>query len=163
RLGRDVALKFLPPEVAADTARRERFLREARAVAALNHPHIVTIYAVEEYEGVPFLAMELLEGRQLSELIARGGLGTERLLGLAKMAEQSGEAAGDLSVAATLELTREGLVVGTIHYMSPEQAIGHLVDARSDIFSLGTILYEMAAGERPFQGANATEVIDRIR
>src|SRR5439155_12145831 len=83
--------------------------------------------------------------------------------GLAKMAEQSGEAAGDLSVAATLELTREGLVVGTIHYMSPEQAIGHLVDARSDIFSLGTILYEMAAGERPFQGANATEVIDRIR
>src|SRR5439155_16583515 len=83
RLGRDVALKFLPPEVAADTARRERFLREARAVAALNHPHIVTIYAVEEYEGVPFLAMELLEGRQLSELIARGGLGTERLLELA--------------------------------------------------------------------------------
>ena len=190
KLQRQVALKVLPSDVAADPERRDRFRTEARAIAALNHPNIVTIYSVEESDGLDFLTMELVEGRTLTAVLAGGGrqsmdqflavalplsdavgaahaagithrdlkphnvmLGRENRLkvldfGLAK------RSAGALAAsdAPTTLKTREGLVMGTVPYMSPEQIEGQVVDARSDIFSLGVIFYEMTTGRRPFSG-----------
>lgn len=193
KLHRQVALKVLPVQVAADPERRDRFTMEARAVAALNHPHIVTIYSVEESDGVHFLTMEFVEGRTLAAEFAAGGhqsaeqflaaavplaeavaaahaagithrdlkpqnvmVGRDGRLkvldfGLAKFgrATAAGDALSDLS---TMVRTRHGVVVGTVPYMSPEQLEGRAVDARSDIFSLGVMFYEMATGRRPFAG-----------
>jgi TolB-like protein len=202
RLGRDVALKVLPGEMARSPERLERFRREARALAALDHPGIVTVYSVEEAEGVHFLTMQLVEGQPLDTLIPKGGLHAARILeiasdladalaaahdkgivhrdlkpanvmvttagrvkildfGIARMGgPREAELAG--SEGPTALHTREGVVMGTVPYMSPEQVSGREVDHRSDLFSLGTILYEMASGERPFRGDSSVELASAI-
>ena len=202
RLQRHVALKVLPESVAADASARQRFAREAQAIAALNHPGIVTIHSVEEHEGRLLLTMELVEGRSLAEIIPRGGMPLEPLLriaievadalaaaqkrgithrdvkpanimvaasgrakvldfGLAKLHEV--QAASDLTtMGGRNDITGEGRIVGTVAYMSPEQAEGKPVDPRSDIFSLGVVLHEMATGERPFKGDTNVSVLSAI-
>jgi serine/threonine protein kinase len=209
RLGRDVALKLLPPEMATDPNRLKRFQREARAVAALNHPHIVTIHSVEEAEGRHFLTMELVEGVALSQLIPSEGLPLDKLLELAipladalAAAHEKGIVHRDLKPAnimvdsrgsvkildfglakvggiadgidhpgssqrATLDVSLEiqtqvGAVMGTLPYMSPEQVQGRPVGPRSDLFSLGAVLYEMAVGQPPFPGDGSTTLISSI-
>jgi TolB-like protein/Flp pilus assembly protein TadD len=198
KLARTIALKILPADLAADPERRARFEREARAVASLNHPNIVTIYSIEEDDGTLFLTMELVRGRTLAELFEPGGLGLDTLLdiavpladalaaaheqgithrdvkpqnvmvtsegrvkvldfGLAKLARAPHVEDDTVTMATTV-----GRVMGTIPYMSPEQIRGQPVDARSDLFSLGTVLYELAAGHRPFQGNSAAELISSI-
>src|SRR5687768_352157 len=201
RLGRRVALKVLAATLAGDPDRRERFEREARAAAALNHPNIVTIHSVEEADGVPFLTLELIDGQTLAELIPEGGLSLDRVLelgipltdavgaahqrgithrdlkpanvmvttdgrlkvldfGLAKVKEEARLAAeGGMATAA---LTGDGRIVGTVAYMSPEQAEGKPVDQRSDVFSLGIMLYEMATGARPFGGDTHMSTLSAI-
>jgi len=201
RLGRDVALKFLPGDLALDPDRRARFDREARALAALNYPGIVSIYAIETEGGQPFIAMECVEGRVLTDAIPKGGLPLDRLLaiatqvagavaaahahgivhrdlkpanvmvgprdlvkvldfGLAKLREGNPDAAE--TVAPAQDITGEGRILGTVAYMSPEQAEGRTVDQRSDIFSLGVLFYEMAVGERPFKGDTSLSVLSAI-
>jgi Tol biopolymer transport system component len=201
RLGRDVAIKILPAAAASDAERRVRFEREARAVAALNHPNIVTIHAVEEVEGVPFFTMEYVEGQTLTQMIPPRGLSLEELLriaipltdavgaahqhgilhrdlkpanvmvnsegrvkvldfGLAKLKEVAMEP--EAGTAATAEPTGEGRILGTVAYMSPEQAEGKALDQRSDVFSLGILLYEMATGQRPFKGDTSVSVLSAI-
>jgi DNA-binding winged helix-turn-helix (wHTH) protein/Tol biopolymer transport system component len=212
KLGRRVALKFLPEELANDTAAMQRFEREARAASALNHPNICTIYAVEEHDGQTFIAMELLEGQTLRDLISRPedsntkvafqlrpildaafqiakGLeaahqkgvihrdikpanvfitkhGQAKILdfGLAKIHEfetmetqsqATGEAEPQQKWSPLLTLTRTGVAVGTAAYMSPEQVRGEKLDARTDLFSFGLVLYEMAARQRAFSGDTA--------
>ncbi len=204
RLNRRVALKVLPRQLAADPERRERFEREARAVAALNHPNIVTIHSVEESDAGPILAMELIDGQSLDALIPRGGMAVPTLLatgtaiasavaaaqqrgithrdlkpanvmvtrsgqvkvldfGLARLHDESLRAQGDAATRlATSGLTGEGRIVGTVAYMSPEQAEGRPVDSRSDIFSMGVLLHEMATGTRPFAGDTPVSIISSI-
>ena len=200
RLDRDVALKVLHADVAANPARLERFQREAKTVASLNHPNIVTLYSVEEDAGVRFLTMELIEGQGLDQVLTAGGVPLSRVFdsgiaiadalaaahdkgivhrdlkpgnvmltsdgrvkvldfGLAKVAEK---AAWDQTVTQLPPITTEGAVIGTVPYMSPEQLRGQHVDHRSDIFSLGILLYEMATGRRPFSGATKTDVMSSI-
>ena len=200
-LDRDVALKVLPPDLAANKEKGPRFKREAKAVAALNHPHIVTVYSVEEAEGVHFITMELVRGKTLSEIIPRKGLSLAKFLeiaipladavaaahekgilhrdlkpdnlmmtdegrlkildfGLAKLKPEAG--VSGVSELPTKSRTEEGRIVGTVAYMSPEQAEGKTLDSRSDIFSLGIVLYEMATGERPFQGETTASVLSSI-
>jgi TolB-like protein/tetratricopeptide (TPR) repeat protein/tRNA A-37 threonylcarbamoyl transferase component Bud32 len=210
RLGRHVALKMLPAELAEDEARLRRFEREAKTVASLNHPNIVTLYSVEEDDGTPFITMELVEGKTLSEEIPRDGMTLERYFelaipltdalcaahergiihrdlkpanimvnregrlkvldfGLAKLREEPGakedEEASDpheLPTASKVLLTRPDQVVGTVPYMSPEQIHGDELDARTDLFSLGVLLHEMATGMRPFIGRSSAELISSI-
>src|SRR5246500_890513 len=206
RLGRRVALKFLPPEMAQDTQLIERFQREARAASALNHPNICTIHSIEQHERQHFLVMELLEGQTLAQLIGRQPFPMDRLLpmaiqiadaresphakgivhrdikpanlwvtdrgqikildfGLAKMERtETPELGKSVSQMETMggELTSPGSTVGTISYMSPEQARGQLVDARTDLFSVGTVLYQMACGTQPFAGDTSAVVFDSI-
>ncbi|MGH9392225.1 MAG: protein kinase domain-containing protein, partial [Vicinamibacteria bacterium] len=201
KLDRRIALKVLPPELAESAERRGRFEREAKAVAALNHPNIVTVHSVEESDGVHFITMELVRGKTLTELLPRNGFPLDRFFALAvpladavAAAHQEGITHRDLkpdnvmvtgegrvkvldfglakptkgyagsaaSEFPTQAKTAEGTIVGTLAYMSPEQAEGKAVDARSDIFSLGILLYEMATGVRPFRGESATAVLSAI-
>lgn len=201
RLQRQVAIKVLPPTMASDPERLERFAREAKAVGGLNHPNIVTIHAIEEVAGQRILVMELVEGRPLDELIPSGGMDRERFFELAiqladavSAAHEHGVthrdikpsnvmvAAGDRvkvvdfglaklrqaarsaerTVALPDDLTEEGRILGTYPYMSPEQIKGQAADHRSDIFSLGVVLYEMATGQRPFAGETSADLISSI-
>jgi serine/threonine protein kinase/Flp pilus assembly protein TadD len=207
RLGRSVALKFLPPQLAQDTAALERFQREARAASALNHPNICTVYAIDQHERQHFIVMELLEGRPLSELMRHEPFPIDQLLaigtqmadalesahskgivhrdikpanvfisprgqvkildfGLAKMESLGVDVSGDPSQLATMvhrdELTSPGTTMGTVSYMSPEQARGQLADARTDLFSLGAVLYQMATGMVPFPGDTSAVVFDAM-
>ena len=202
RLERLIALKVIAPDFAANATWRERFRREARALATLSHPNIATVYAVEEDDSVLALSMELVEGNSLKDLVRPGGMATERLLkiavqiadalsaahqrgithrdlkpanvivttdarvkvldfGLAKLTDAS-EATSGRTTAAVSELTAEGYLVGTPAYMSPEQAEGKPVDYRSDIFSFGILLYEMATGELPFKGQSVLSILSAI-
>ena len=209
-LGRKVALKFLPPQLARDQNALDRFLLEARAASALNHPNICTIYAVENAAsegGTPqsFIAMELLDGQSLDQKLASGPLPVDRLLdiaiqladaldaahtkgiihrdikpanifltqrgqvkvldfGLAKLTrpEMDMETIGSADSPGPLQLTSPGSTVGTIAYMSPEQARGEELDTRTDLFSLGTVIYLMATGRMPFTGATSAVVFHAI-
>jgi serine/threonine protein kinase/tetratricopeptide (TPR) repeat protein len=206
KLGRHVALKFLPAEMAGDKASRERFQREAKAASALNHPGICTVYEIDQHEGQHFIAMELLEGETLADRIRKGAfevgplldLGTQiadalesahakgivhrdlkpanifvvsrgqaKILdfGLAKI-ERARTTEGEHSEAPTAvqpnELTTAGTTLGTVSYMSPEQARGQVTDARTDLFSLGAVLYQAATGVLPFQGETSAVVFDAI-
>jgi serine/threonine protein kinase/Tol biopolymer transport system component len=207
KLGRRVALKFLPEATHRDSQSLERFLREARAASALNHPGICTIHAIEEHDGRTFIAMELLEGQTLDKLIPLGALPIPRTIdigiqladaldaahkraiihrdikpanifvternavkildfGLAKLLPEHHHAnfGGEttLSDSETLLLTSPGTAVGTISYMSPEQARGEELDSRSDVFSLGGVLYQLTTGKLPFPGSTSAVVFDNI-
>jgi TolB-like protein len=202
KLGRQVALKVLPAELADDPERLDRFQREARAVAALNHPNIVVLHSVEESAGTHFLTMELVEGQPMSELIPGGGLPLESLVengtalaeamsaahdqgivhrdlkpanvmvnnegrlkvldfGLAKLAEPIDWDNEETQLLPT-DLTGEGRIIGTVAYMSPEQAEGKPVDTRTDVFSFGVLLYQMATGKLPFFGGSSASTMAKI-
>jgi len=202
RLGRDVAIKVLPADRMADEGRRRRFIQEARAASALNHPNIVTVHEVDSVDGIDFIVMEYLAGQTLGNVIPRQGMRLDQLLrvatpiadaltrahaagivhrdlkpanvmvsaegtvkvldfGLAKLVTSRGgpESETDVDEGERGTLSRPGAVAGTIGYMSPEQAAGGEVDARSDVFSFGALLYEMATGHRAFAGSSAADVL----
>ncbi|MGC1482894.1 MAG: protein kinase [Candidatus Acidiferrum sp.] len=205
KLGRRVALKFIPEENQRDTQTLERFLREARSASALNHSGICTIHAIEDHAGRSFIAMELLVGASLDKVLAAGPLpitrtvemgiqladaldaahkkcivhrdikpanifvtesGAVKILdfGLAKLLPRTGDdlAGHTLDSPADALLTSPGMAVGTIQYMSPEQARGEEIDARSDLFSLGSVLYQMLTGKQAFPGSTSAVVFDNI-
>jgi serine/threonine protein kinase len=202
RLHRTVALKILPRDKVADAERKKRFLQEARAASALNHPNIVTVYDIASDAGVDYLVMEFVPGKSLDKRITQKGLPlTEALnyaqqiasglaaahaagivhrdmkpgnvmvtseaqvkildFGLAKLMERAPSAEGEIQTEEAA-LTEAGTVMGTVAYMSPEQASAKPVDNRTDIFSLGVMLHEMLAGARPFRGKSHVETMHAI-
>ncbi len=181
RLDRTVALKFLAPHLVSNQDVRKRFIREAKTAAALQHPNICTVFEIGEAAGRTFISMAYLEGQEVADEIAEGPLGVERALELATQfadglaeAHSNGVVHRDIKPAnlfvtssgrgvildfglaqlasADSKLTREGTTLGTCAYMSPEQSSGAEVDARTDVWALGCVLYEMLAGEPPFRG-----------
>ncbi|MFH1372604.1 MAG: protein kinase [bacterium] len=190
KLNRKVALKFLPPHLCRDKDCRARFKREAQAAAKLDHPNIVTIHEVNEYQGRPFFAMQHLEGESLHDLIKGKELPVDRVIGLSTQicdgltkAHQAGithrdikpsniviDADGrprlvDFGLAAIKggeQLTKTGSTLGTVSYMSPEQVQGKEVDHRSDLFAFGVVLYELICGKRPFEGDSETATMNAI-
>src|SRR5438876_1671514 len=198
KLGRHVALKFIPENLAGDPKSLERFEREARAASQLNHPNICTIHGIEDNNGHPFIVMEKLDGESLKQCIAGHALPVEKVLdigvqiadalvashakgivhrdikpaniiltpagqvkvldfGLAKLVQATGsDDGGDAS------LTAVGVIPGTAVYMSPEQARSETIDARTDLFSFGVVMYEMATGKKPFTGNNSLVTLDAV-
>ena len=207
-LDRNVALKFLPPDSTKDQQTLDRFLREARAAAALNHPNICTIHEIADYDGQPFIVMELMEGKTLKHTIERKPMLVDRILelsiqiadalgaahargithrdikpanifitrsgqakvldfGLAKLTAAAASvdtvgASGRGTTVLNMNLTSPGTAMGTIAYMSPEQARGEDLDARADLFSFGVVLYEMATGKHAFEGNTTAVIFDGI-
>jgi eukaryotic-like serine/threonine-protein kinase len=203
RLDRDVALKILPEHLARDPELVSRFEREARSVAALNHPNIVVLHSIEAHDGARFLTMELVEGETLSRQLPEHGLSVPRVIeigtaladalaaahgkgvvhrdlkpgnimvtgdgrvkvldfGLAKLAAAESSGDSTQAVTQTTPLSKAGTTMGTVPYMAPEQIRGQPVDARTDLFALGIVLYELATGTRPFQGATFADVTSAI-
>lgn len=199
KLGRKIALKLLPPQFAADVERKKRFELEARAVSALNHPNIITIYGIEEAGNLSFIAAELIEGQTLRERIAEEALTWQETVEIAVQITSALESAHSVGIIhrdikpanimirrdrivkvldfglakltakifdfgdfATRDQTAPNRVMGTINYMSPEQALGERVDARTDIFSLGVVLYEMLTGAQPFAGGSEAAIYNKI-
>src|SRR4051812_27721072 len=201
KLGRQVAIKFLPAEATQDAKAKRRLLQEARAASTLNHPNIVTIHSIEEADGLDFIVMEYVEGQTLRSIIEHGPVELSRLLelgsqladalyaahsaglihrdikpsnilvtprgqakildfGLVKIVQIADESA---SAEMTMSrLTGIGMVVGTLNYMSPEQTRGETLDPRTDIFSLGSVLYEAATGKAPFSGPSVLSLMHEI-
>ena len=204
RLGRHVAMKFLPESATADPLATERFQREARTTSALNHPNICTLHDVGEHEGRRFIVMELIDGATLDKVLGAGALPVDRVIdisiniadaldaahtegilhrdikpgnifiskrgqvkvvdfGLAKMMpHRSGLTPVAVTIAEQHELTSAGMAVGTVAYMSPEHARGEAIDQRSDLFSLGVVMYEMATGVQTFKGQTTAVIFDQI-
>jgi eukaryotic-like serine/threonine-protein kinase len=203
RLGREVAIKVLPHDRVADESRRKRFIQEAKAASALNHPHIITIHEIESADGIDFLVMEYVRGKSLDALVPRQGMrigealrvaiaiadaiasahahdivhrdlkpanvmvgtdGAVKVLdfGLAKLLTDDGDSDPHAQTRTEEALTKRGAVMGTLAYMSPEQASGEAVDVRSDVFSFGAMLYEMVTGVGPFAGKTPTDTLANV-
>jgi serine/threonine protein kinase len=202
RLERKAAIKFLPAEMAADPDRRQRFLKEARSASALNHPHVCVVYDVGETDdGLPFIAMEFVEGESLDAVVKLGPLEVSRVVEIAVQVADALDAAhasrivhrdikpanislrkngqvkvldfglakrmvlespDDLGMTGEMQQTQCGQVVGTPSYMSPEQTLGKELDHRTDIFSMGVLLYQLTTGQLPFTGANIAEIVNKI-